>query len=83
MPAMNAAARPRRRRNDTMWSTPCARATLTVSSVEPSSMTSTSTTSTPGMLRGRSASVPGSVLASSRQGIWMMRVVLVMRAACR
>src|SRR5438874_75177 len=35
-------------------------------------MTSHSTTSMPGIVRGRSASVAGSVWASLRQGIWMM-----------
>ena len=56
----------------TMWSTPCARATSTVRSVEPSSMISHSTTSKPATSRGRSASVTGSVSSSSRQGIWMI-----------
>src|SRR4051812_38480972 len=55
-----------------MWSTPLARATSTVRSVEPSSITSHSTTSKPGTSRGRSASVTGSVFSSSRQGIWMI-----------
>ena len=55
-----------------MWSTPCSRATSTVRSVEPSSITSHSTSSIPGISRGRSASVAGSVCSSSKQGIWMM-----------
>ena len=72
MPAWNAAASPLFRRRRTMWSTPWARATSDVPSRDPSSITSTSTTSMPGMLRGRSASVAGSVCASLRHGIWMI-----------
>ena len=49
---MKPAARPLRRVKRTTWSAPCARATCDVRSVEPSSMTSTSTTSMPGMARG-------------------------------
>src|SRR5919199_4062249 len=71
-PAWNPAASPLLFVSRTMWSTPCARATSTVRSVEPSSMMSHSTTSTPGTSRGRSASVAGSVSSSLRQGIWMM-----------
>ena len=52
----------------TMWSTPWARATSTVRSVEPSSMTSHSTVSKPGTSRGRSASVSGSVSSSFEAG---------------
>src|SRR5690349_23169655 len=55
-----------------MWSTPCARATARVASVEPSSITSHSTVSKPGTSLGRSASVTGSDSSSSRQGIWMI-----------
>ena len=55
-----------------MWSTPRSRATSIVRSVEPSSITSHSTASMPGIDRGRSASVSGSVSSSSKQGIWMM-----------
>ena len=55
-----------------MWSTPCSRATSTVRSLEPSSITSHSTESTPGTSRGRSASVPGSVASSLKHGIWMI-----------
>ena len=58
-----------------MWSTPSARATSTVRSVEPSSMTSHSTSSMPGISRGRSASVPGSVCSSLKQGIWMISFI--------
>ena len=64
-PAWNAAARPLLLVRRTMWSTPCARATSTVRSFEPSSITSHSTSSTPGTSRGRSASVDGSVCSSS------------------
>ena len=56
-PAWNPEARPLLFVSRTMWSTPCARATSTVPSVEPSSITSHSTSSTPGTSRGRSASV--------------------------
>ena len=55
-----------------MWSTPWSRATSIVRSVEPSSITSHSTSSKPATARGRSASVAGSVASSLRQGIWMM-----------
>src|SRR5688572_7060497 len=71
-PASNAAARPLLFVRRTMWSTPWARATSTVRSVDPSSTTSHSTTSTPATSRGRVASVPGSCSSSSLQGIWMM-----------
>jgi hypothetical protein len=71
-PAWKAAARPLLFVSLTMWCTPLARATSMVRSVEPSSMTRTSTTSKPGTSRGRSASVAGSVSSSLRQGIWMM-----------
>src|SRR3954471_1863066 len=74
-PAWKPAARPLLFVSLTMWSTPCSRATSTVRSVEPSSMMSHSTTSTPGMSRGRSASVAGSVASSLRQGIWMMSFI--------
>ena len=68
-----------------MWSTPCARATSIVRSVEPSSMISHSTASKPGTSRGRSASVAGSVSSSLRQGIWMMSFMRAGRSdgACR
>ena len=55
-----------------MWSTPFSRATSTVRSVEPSSITSHSTASIPSISRGRSASVAGRVSSSLKQGIWMM-----------
>src|SRR4051794_28655938 len=71
-PAWKPAASPLLFVSRTMWSTPCARATSTVRSVEPSSMTSHSTVSKPSTARGRSARVAGSVASSSRQGIWMM-----------
>src|SRR5919107_1870960 len=74
-PAWKPAARPLLFVSRTMWSTPCSRATSIVRSVEPSSMMSHSTTSTPGTSRGRSASVAGSVLSSLRQGIWMMSFI--------
>src|SRR3954452_24314152 len=74
-PAWKPAARPLLFVRRTMWSTPCSRATSTVRSVEPSSMTSHSTRSTPGTSRGRSASVAGSVASSLRQGIWMMSFI--------
>src|SRR4051812_17693360 len=70
-PAWKAAARPLLLVSRTMWSTPCARATSTVRSVEPSSITSHSTASKPARVRGSAASVSGSVRSSSRQGIWM------------
>ena len=60
-PAWKPAARPLLLVSRTMWSTPCARATSMVRSVEPSSITSHSTASKPGTSRGRSASVTGSV----------------------
>src|SRR4051812_15120952 len=74
-PAWKPAARPLLFVSRTMWSTPCSRATSIVRSVEPSSMTSHSTTSTPGTSRGRSASVAGSVSSSFRQGIWMISFI--------
>ncbi len=72
MPAWKPVARPLLFVSRTRWSTPWARATATVSSVEPSSTTSHSTTSKPATSRGRSASVCGSWSASLKQGIWMM-----------
>src|SRR3954468_18698337 len=74
-PAWKPEARPLLLVSRTMWSTPFARATSIVRSVEPSSMTSHSTTSNPGTSRGRSASVTGSVSSSLRQGIWMMSFI--------
>ena len=71
-PAWKAAARPLLFVSRTMWSTPFSRATSTVRSVEPSSITSHSTVSIPSTSRGRSASVPGRVASSLKQGIWMM-----------
>src|SRR5919198_2636786 len=71
-PAWKPAARPLLLVRRTMWSTPLARATSMVRSVDPSSMTSHSTVSKPSTWRGRSASVAGSVASSLRQGIWMM-----------
>src|SRR5689334_9290943 len=58
-----------------MWSTPWARATSSVPSVEPSSTTSHSTASKPGSSRGRSRSVAGSVRSSLKQGIWMISFI--------
>ena len=60
-PAWNPAASPLLFVSRTMWSTPLPRATSMVRSVEPSSMTSHSTTSKPSTSRGRSASTSGSV----------------------
>src|SRR3954453_5643937 len=74
-PAWNAEARPLLLVSRTMWSTPCARATSMVRSVEPSSITSHSTASKPGTSRGRSARVDGSVCSSSLQGIWMISFI--------
>ena len=72
---MKPAASPLRRVKRTMWSAPCARATSEVRSVEPSSMTSTSTASTPGMVRGMALSVSGRVASSLRQGIWTISFI--------
>ena len=58
----------------TTWSTPCSRATSIVRSVEPSSMTSHSTSSKPSTSRGRSRRVAGRVSSSFRQGIWMIEL---------
>ena len=58
------AARPRLRLCRTTQSTPWARATLAVSSLEPSSTTNVSSWSAPGISRGSSASVAGSVADS-------------------
>src|SRR3954462_13807437 len=80
-PAWKPAARPLLFVSLTMWSTPCSRATSIVRSVEPSSMMSHSTTSTPGTSRGRSASVAGRVVSSLRQGIWMMSFMANRRGA--
>ena len=55
--------------------TPQALATSEVPSRDPSSMTRVSMVSMPGMLRGRSASVAGSVAASFRHGIWMISLL--------
>src|SRR4051794_12957994 len=71
-PAWKPAARPLLFVSRTMWSTPCSRATATVRSTDPSSMTSHSTSSKPSTSRGRSASVSGRVSSSLKQGIWMM-----------
>src|SRR3954462_5961538 len=76
-PAWKPAARPLLFVSLTMGPPPCSRATSIVRSVEPSSMMSHSTTSMPGISRGRSASVAGSVLSSLRQGIWMMSFIAV------
>ena len=74
-PAWKPEARPLLFVSRTMWSTPWALATSTVASVEPSSMTSHSTSSKPETWRGRSRSVVGSVCSSLRQGIWMMSFI--------
>ena len=72
MPAWNAAARPLLLVSRTMWSTPFARATSTVRSVEPSSITSHSTASKPGELSREARAAPrGSVSSSFRHGIWI------------
>ena len=71
-PAWKAAARPLLLVRRTMCSTPWSRATSTVRSEEPSSITSSSTESTPGISLGRSAIVSGRVASSLRQGIWMI-----------
>jgi hypothetical protein len=71
-PAWKPTARPLWVGRRTTWSTPWARATATVSSVEPSSMISHSTTSNPSSSLGSAASVAGSCSASFRQGIWMI-----------
>ena len=71
MPAWNAAARPLLLVSRTMWSTPFARATSTVRSVEPSSITSHSTSSKPVSRRGSSRRTWGRVSSSSRHGIWI------------
>ena len=63
-----AGASPRLRVCRTTWSTPSARATSTVRSVDPSSMTRTSISSIPGICRGIEASTSGSVSSSLRQG---------------
>src|SRR4051812_25348193 len=81
-PAWNAAASPLLLVRRTMWSTPCVRATSIVRSVEPSSMTSHSTSSVPGTWRGRSARVAGSWSSSLKQGIWMMSF-MALRAGIR
>jgi hypothetical protein len=54
----------------TKWVTPCSRATATVRSVHPSSMTRISISSTPGTWRGMVARTEGSVRSSFKQGIW-------------
>ena len=59
----------------TTWSTPCARATSTVRSVEPSSITSHSTSSNPSTRARQVGSVTGSVCSSLRQGIWMISFI--------
>src|SRR4029453_8127833 len=61
--------------NRTTWSTPCARATSTVRSVEPSSTISHSTRSIPGNERGKAASVVGREASSLRHGIWMISFI--------
>ena len=71
-PAWNAAARPLWLVRRTTWSTPFARATSTVRSVEPSSMISHSTVSKPGTWRGSRPRVTGSCSSSLKQGIWMI-----------
>ena len=74
-PAWKPAARPLLLVSRTMCSTPHSRATATVRSVEPSSMTSSSIASMPSIWRGRSAIVAGSVCSSLRQGIWMISFI--------
>jgi hypothetical protein len=71
MPAMNARASPRFPRKRTTSATPHSRAIREVPSVEPSSITSTSTTSNPATARGSRSSVSRRVPSSFRQGIWM------------
>ena len=72
IPVMNARASPRLTSWLTTWCTPHCRATSTVRSLLPSSITSNSMTSIPGSDRGRSAIVPGSVSSSLKHGIWMI-----------
>ena len=72
MPVMKARASPRLAEWRTMWSTPWARATCAVASVEPSSITSHSTVSKPSTARGSAASVTGRCSSSFRHGIWMI-----------
>ena len=74
-PAWKPFARPLLFVSRTMWSTPFARATSIVRSVEPSSMISHSTASKPGTSRGRSCSVTGSDSSSFKQGIWMISFI--------
>src|SRR5829696_6113037 len=80
-PAWKAAARPLLLVRRTTCSTPCVRATSTVRSVEPSSTTSSSTSSTPSIWRGMSTIVAGSVVASSRQGIWTISFIGALRVS--
>src|SRR5688500_8465548 len=75
-PAWKAAARPLLLVSRTMWSTPAARATSTVVSCDPSSITSHSTVSKPSTTRGRSANMAGSCSASFLHGTWMISFTL-------
>ena len=74
-PCCSSAAR-RGRRRGRARPRPCA-------SVEPSSMTSHSTSSKPSTSRGRSGSVTGSDSSSLRQGIWMISFMRGDRLNCR
>src|SRR4051794_28574683 len=69
-PSWNERPRPRLPACRTNWVTPCARATSTVPSVEPSSITRTMISSMPGMRSGIDRRTAGSVSSSFRQGIW-------------
>src|SRR5919108_1149365 len=80
-PAWKATASPLFAVKRTTWSTPNSRATSTVRSLEPSSMTSHSTVSKPSTSRGSAASVCGSAPSSLRQGIWMTSFTA--RLSCR
>src|SRR5438445_152716 len=71
-PAENARASPEFTGKRSRYVAPAVRATSDVRSIEPSSMTSVSTTSKPGTLRGRAASVSGRCASSLKQGIWMI-----------
>src|SRR3954453_10521611 len=71
IPAWKAAASPLLLVSLTTWSTPHSRATSTVRSLDPSSMTSHSTRSKPSTARGSSVRTWGRVASSFRHGIWM------------
>jgi len=86
-PRRKARASPSRAGARTMWVTPARRATATVSSVEPSSITRTSMDVNPGSDEGSCAIVAASVPSSLWQGIWItsrtVRVVPRFAAAAK